>query len=41
MTMQELKIFEEKQVRTVLDEVQEKGISALFILYRFLRKVRK
>ena len=24
MTMQELKIFEEKQIRTILDEVQEK-----------------
>ena len=24
MTMQELKIFEEKQIRTVWDEVQEK-----------------
>ena len=32
MTMHELKLFDEKQIRTVWDEVQESGISASMML---------
>lgn len=38
--MQELKIFEEKQIRTIWDEVQEKWYFSIVDIVQFLQKVR-
>ena len=36
MTMQELKIFEEKQIRTIWDEVQEKWYFSIVDIVQIL-----